>query len=295
MRDKAAPDEAGSDEVGPGSGDAGPALPERIYAIGDVHGRYDLFRRLMNIITRDQATRDPAVTRMILLGDIIDRGPESANMVRGCMKLTAFTDRFVVLKGNHEQMMVEALQGSLFVYRHWLTFGGRETLLSWGVDRAVVEGPATRDSLRIAATTVGKDIVQWLADLPLYHRHGDYLFVHAGIRPGVPLARQRADDMLWITDAFLESDVPHGMVVVHGHSISEDGAVVRANRIGIDTGAYRTEQLTAIGIEANDTWLLQTRDKPALELTIDDAELTRFGRHRLARDENVRFDDRAAE
>jgi serine/threonine protein phosphatase 1 len=275
-----------SGRAGPDTSGARPGTPERIYAIGDVHGRYDLFRRLMNIIERDQATRDPAITTMILLGDIVDRGLESASMVRGCMKLTAFTDRFVVLKGNHEQMMVEALQGSLFVYRQWLTFGGKETLLSWGVDLDVVEGPATRESLRIAAAIVGKDIVQWLADLPLYHRHGDYLFVHAGIRPGVALAKQRADDMLWITDEFLDSDVPHGMIVVHGHSISEDGAVVRPNRIGIDTGAYRTEQLTALGIEADRTWLLQTRDKPVLELTIeltiDDVEVTRFGRHRLA-------------
>ena len=260
----------------------GPPAPDRIYAIGDVHGRFDLFRRLMNIIERDQAARDPAVTQMILLGDIVDRGPDSANMVRGCMKLTAVTDRFVVLKGNHEQMMVEALQGSLFVYRQWLKFGGKDTLLSWGVDSDVVEGPATKESLRIAAGVVGRETIQWLADLPLYRRHEGYLFVHAGIRPGVALAKQRADDMLWISEEFLDSDASHGMIVVHGHSISEAGAVVRANRIGIDTGAYRTEQLTAIGIEGGRTWLLQTCDTPALELTIDDAELARFGRQRLA-------------
>lgn len=279
--------------AGPERADARPEMPERIYAIGDVHGRYDLFRRLMNIIERDQAARAAAVTRIVLLGDIVDRGPDSASMVRGCMKLTAFTDRFLVLKGNHEQMMVEALQGSLFVYRQWLKFGGKETLLSWGVDRDMLEGPATRDSLRTAAAIVGKDIVQWLADLPLYHRHGDYLFVHAGIRPGIALARQRADDMLWITDEFLESDTPHGMIVVHGHSISE-GADVRANRIGIDTGAYRTEQLTAIGIEAHDSWLLQTRDEPALELTVEDAELIRFARHRLGHGADAPVGDRAA-
>ena len=275
----------------PENGDVRPETPERVYAVGDVHGRYDLFRRLMNIIERDQAVRDDALTRIVLLGDIVDRGPDSASMVRGCMKLTAVTDRFVVLKGNHEQMMVEALQGSLFVYRQWLTFGGKETLLSWGVDREVVEGPATRESLRIAAGVVGKDIIQWLADLPLYLRHDDYLFVHAGIRPGVALAKQRADDMLWITDEFLDSDLPHGMIVVHGHTISESGAVVRANRIGIDTGAYRTEQLTAIGIEDDRTWLLQTRDKPALELTDEDAELMRFARHRLEQGEDMRFSD----
>lgn len=254
----------------------------RIYAIGDVHGRYDLFRRLMNMIERDQADRDPMVTRMILLGDIIDRGPDSARMVQGCMNLTAVTDRFVVLKGNHEQMMVEALQGSLFVYKHWLKFGGKETLLSWGVDRDMLEAPATKESLRIAAGVVGQDTIKWLADLPLYYQHDGYLFVHAGIRPGVALAKQRSEDLLWITDAFLESDAAHERIVVHGHSISEDGVVVRPNRIGIDTGAYRTEQLTALGIEEDRTWVLQTCDTPALDLTIDDAELMSFGRDRLA-------------
>ena len=268
-----------------------PPAPDRIYAIGDVHGRLDLFRRLINIIERDQAARDPAVTQMILLGDIVDRGPDSANMVRGCMKLTAVTDRFVVLKGNHEQMMVEALQGSLFVYRQWLTFGGKDTLLSWGVDSDVVEGPATKESLRIAAGVVGRETIQWLADLPLYRRHAGYLFVHAGIRPGVVLAKQRADDMLWISEEFLDSDAAHGMIVVHGHSISEAGAVVRPNRIGIDTGAYRTGQLTAIGIEGERTWLLQTCDTPALELTIDDAELAGFGRQRLAFGDGASPDD----
>jgi serine/threonine protein phosphatase 1 len=243
----------------------------RIYAIGDVHGRYDLFRRLMNIIERDQANRLAAPTRMILLGDIVDRGPDSAKMVKGCMNLTASTDRFMVLKGNHEEMMVDALRGSLYAYRQWLKFGGRETLVSWGVDAALLDGPATMDTLRHAAAIVGEGALDWLARLPLYHRHGDYLFVHAGIRPGVALRRQRAEDMLWITDEFLDSDVSHGMVVVHGHTISEPRPTVRNNRIGIDTGAYRTNQLTAIGIEGKERWMLHTTLLPELVLTAEDA------------------------
>lgn len=243
----------------------------RVYAIGDVHGRYDLFRRLMNIIERDQASRLAAPTRLILLGDIVDRGPDSAKMVKGCMNLTASTDRFMVLKGNHEEMMVDALRGSLYAYRQWLKFGGRETLLSWGVDEALLDGPATMDKLRHAAAIVGEEAIQWLARLPLYHRHGDYLFVHAGIRPGVALRRQRAEDLLWITDDFLDSEASHGMIVVHGHTISEHRPVVRNNRIGIDTGAYRTNQLTAIGIEGGERWMLHTTLLPELMLTEDDA------------------------
>lgn len=247
------------------------AGPQPLYAIGDVHGRYDLFRRLMNIIERDQASRTAVPTRMILLGDIVDRGPDSAKMVRGCMNLTAATDRFIVLKGNHEEMMADALGGSLYAYRQWLKFGGRETLLSWGVEDAVLDGPPTMDKLRTAAATVGEEAIQWLARLPLYHRHGAYLFVHAGIRPGVSLRRQKAEDMLWITDDFLDSDRPHGMIVVHGHTVSEHRPVVRNNRIGIDTGAYRTNQLTAIGIEGDERWMLHTTLLPELMLTAEDA------------------------
>jgi serine/threonine protein phosphatase 1 len=219
----------------------------------------------MNIIEHDRASRPPVDTQIVLLGDIVDRGPDAARMVRGCMNLTASTDRFLVLKGNHEEMMSKALKGDLYVYGHWLTFGGRETLLSWGVDRQVAEGPATMDNLAAAADTVGSDAISWLEQLPLHYRHGDYLFVHAGIRPGIPLRKQHPDDLLWIKDDFLESNVSHGTMVVHGHTIVEDGPVIRANRIGIDTGAYRSGRLTALAVEGEETWYLNTPD--ILQLT----------------------------
>ena len=238
---------------------------QRVYAVGDIHGRYDLFRQLMNIIEHDRSLRPPVATKIVLLGDIVDRGPDAARMVRGCMNLTASTDRFVVLKGNHEEMMSTALKGNLYVYRHWLTFGGRETLLSWGVDRQVAEGPATIENLEIAAGMVGSRAISWLSRLPLHDQHGNYLFVHAGIRPGIPLRKQAAEDLLWIKDDFLESDVAHGMMVVHGHTIIECGPVVRRNRIGIDTGAYRSGRLTALAVECEETWYLNTPD--VLQLT----------------------------
>lgn len=238
---------------------------QRVYAVGDIHGRYDLFRQLMRIIEHDRALRAPVATKIVLLGDIIDRGPDAARMMRGCMNLTASTDRFLVLKGNHEEMMSTALKGDLYVYRHWLTFGGRETLLSWGVDRQVVDGPATMENLKIAAGTVGSRAISWLGQLPLHYHYGNYLFVHAGIRPGIPLRKQTAKDLLWIKDDFLESDVAHGMMVVHGHTVVECGPVVRRNRIGIDTGAYRSGRLTALAVEGEETWYLNTPD--VLQLT----------------------------
>ncbi len=231
---------------------------ERIYAIGDVHGRMDLFTMVISCIRRDQASRPPRATKIILLGDIIDRGGDGASMVQGCMKLTAASDRFVVLKGNHEEMMVQALRGDLKAYRAWLEFGGRETLLGWGVDPASLTADATKLDLRNAAKVVGPEALAWLDQLPLYYQHDSFVFVHAGIRPAIPLRQQDPSDMLWITDDFLESELDHGLTVVHGHTIIEGGPDVRSNRIGIDTGAFRTDRLTAIGIERGDFWFVDT-------------------------------------
>lgn len=239
----------------------------RTYAVGDVHGRFDLFRQLMAIVERDQAALAPAATQIVLLGDIIDRGPDSARMVKGCMRLTASTDRFIVLKGNHEDMMVRALRGDLTIYRFWLANGGRDTLQSWGMDPAVCHGAPTLKNLRIAADVVGSEVLNWLQNLPLHYQHGKHLFVHAGIRPGVALRKQKPNDLMWITDEFLNCDASHGMTVVHGHSIGEDGVVMRPNRIGIDTGAYRTGRLTALGVENDRIWALDTL--PPIEIASD--------------------------
>jgi serine/threonine protein phosphatase 1 len=231
---------------------------ERIYAIGDVHGRLDLFAKLIARIARDQEGRSPGAAKIILLGDIIDRGADGAEMVKGCMKLTAASDRFMVLKGNHEEMMVQALAGDLKIYRAWLEFGGRQTLLGWGVDLAAVTPGATKADLRRAANAVGSEVLTWLDRLPLYYQHDGFMFVHAGIRPGIPLRQQDPGDLLWITDDFLESDVDHGSTVVHGHSIVDSGPDLRPNRIGIDTGAFRTDRLTAIRIERGNVWFADT-------------------------------------
>lgn len=231
--------------------------PGRIYAIGDLHGRFDLFRALMRTIECDHAARAPTVTRIVLLGDIVDRGPDSARLVRGCMRLSQLNPRFTVLKGNHEEMMVHALRGDLWAYRAWLDFGGRETLLSWGASPALTDDmPGTRE-LRGAAHLVGRDVIDWLARLPLTLRHEDHLFVHAGIRPGVALERQVPRDLLWIGEEFLDSEEDHGVTVVHGHTIAEDGPEVRGHRVGLDTGAYRTGRLTAMGLERGERWFLR--------------------------------------
>ncbi|WP_156678131.1 metallophosphoesterase family protein [Sphingomonas profundi] len=239
---------------------APPCVPagERIYAIGDIHGRIDLFQALLDQIRRDNEARDPATVRLILLGDIIDRGPASAELVARCRALSERSDRFVVLKGNHEAMMVDALGGNLHALALWLRNGGDAALASWGVDAALIaEGPPHK-CIADARAHVPAATIAWLRALPTTLRIGDYLFVHAGIRPGVPLADQTEPDLLWIRREFLDSGADHGLVVVHGHSISARGPELRANRIGIDTGAYRTGSLTALMLEGSDRLLLST-------------------------------------
>jgi serine/threonine protein phosphatase 1 len=233
---------------------------ERIYAIGDVHGRVDLLDEIIAMIRADNDRRAPADVTLILLGDLVDRGPDSAAVVSFCQSIVCRSDRFIVLKGNHEAAMVLALRGkNKRTLAAWLQMGGDITLQSWGVDARSIDDGASSKLMREARRAVSKDVLRWLASLPLSHRAGDYLFVHAGIRPAVKLSRQREDDLLWIGDTFLESDVDHGMIVIHGHTITPDGPAIRENRIGIDTGAFYTDRLTALVLEDRVVEVLTTR------------------------------------
>lgn len=240
---------------------------DRVYVIGDIHGRLDLFARLVSLIREDHAARGPCATRLVLLGDLVDRGPESAMLVEWCRMLAESSDRFVVLKGNHEALMVEALSGNVETMALWLQLGGRETLVSWGVSPEELQQEPTRLMIRQARRKIGSQTLSWLSSLPLMNRHEGYAFVHAGVRPGLALDRQREDDLLWIRGPFLDSKEDHGAIVVHGHTITEGGPDIRHNRINIDTGAYRTGMLTAIGIESGHTWFLSTETS-----TSDEAE-----------------------
>ena len=233
----------------------------RIYAIGDVHGRFDLLVSLLKQVERDQGCRPPMETHVVMLGDYIDRGPQSRQV---CELLQAMMSSpyFHALRGNHEQVMLEALDGSHIALRHWLRFGGIETLQSWGVEPALIE-MAQNDSdaelkvIEHLRYMVSPALVDWLHGLPSFRQLGDYLFVHAGVRPRVALDEQCDDDLLWIREPFLSSKARNPWCVVHGHSQS-DVVDISHHRIGIDTGAYRTGILTAIGIEDDRHWTIQT-------------------------------------
>lgn len=241
------------------------AIPagQRVYAIGDIHGRIDLFDELLARIDADDAARPAAETTLILLGDLVDRGPDSAKVIERAMQLHE-TGRYKLrlLLGNHEEVFVQAASGDAKGARNLIAIGDITTLTSYGItaDEANEGGFAElakllvqripRDHVRFL-DTVGED---WVAI-------GDYLFVHAGIRPGVPIERQSPSELRWIRGSFLESAVNHGVIVVHGHTISER-VEVRPNRIGIDTGAYRSGILTALVLEGDKRRVLQTGAAP---------------------------------
>lgn len=233
-----------------------PALPAgmRLYAIGDVHGRRDLLDGLLDMIRADDAARPPARTMIVQLGDMIDRGPDSAGVVHRLMAGQDWAD-VTALRGNHEQAMADGLAGDAEMLRLWRKHGGVAAAISWGVDPLLANQADDAEFVAAVLRAIPADQRDWLATRPLSVRHGDYLFVHAGIRPGIALDRQSAQDMLWIRRPFLDSRRDHGAVVIHGHSITADPDC-HSNRIGIDTGAQSGGRLTALGLDGTDRWFL---------------------------------------
>ena len=230
----------------------------RVYAIGDIHGRLDLLDAMLAMIEADSAARGAVeTTRLVLLGDFVDRGPDSAGVVERCRWLVENSPDVSYIIGNHEEILLGVIKGSKQMAGLFDRVGGRATLLSYGVDDAVYEQATLDDVIQMAREHVSEDHRDFLRSGADQLLIGDYLFVHAGIRPGVPLDEQLASDLRWIREPFLSSTRDHGVTVVHGHTITEE-VDLQPNRIGIDTGAYATGKLTAIGLEGEERWLLQT-------------------------------------
>ena len=234
------------------------ALPdgERVYAIGDIHGRRDCFDTLLGLIDEDDAARGRTDTRLILLGDLIDRGSDSRGVIERAMHIAA-SPKTILLMGNHEEILIRVWEGDRSAASLFHRVGGRETLLSYGVSEAQYDDCDLDDLADLVEATVPAEHIAFLRTFQDQWRAGDYLFVHAGIRPGLALDEQSGSDMRWIRREFLDDPRSHGVMVVHGHSITED-VDERANRIGIDTGAFASGKLTALGIEGSDTWVLST-------------------------------------
>jgi serine/threonine protein phosphatase 1 len=239
-----------------------PAIPhgERVYAIGDIHGRLDLFSALAAAIDADDAARKPAQTTVILLGDLVDRGPDSAGVL-ALARQWGERRRVRILAGNHEEMMLGALD-SLDMLRRFVhtNAGGRETLLSFGIAPQDYDRASWEELLEMARAAVDAETLAFVNSFEDMITVGDYCFVHAGIRPGVALTEQVGPDLRWIREPFLSSPGSHGPVIVHGHTIDDDPQI-RPNRIGLDTGAYASGRLTAMGLEGTNRWLLTAQEQ----------------------------------
>lgn len=253
-----------SKDTAPGASSMG----QLVYAVGDIHGCYDLLIPLLAQIVED-CGKDVRKRRPIVIfcGDYVDRGPDSAKVVEALIwlqKRADFEVRF--LKGNHEQALLNFLErpekGG-----PWITHGGAATLLSYGV----VPPAADADPAQFVEA---RD--RFLENMPSSHLHllqhlevmlsvGDYAFVHAGVRPGTDLERQTEDDLLWIRADFIDHEHAFEKIIVHGHTWASDWPDVQPHRIGIDTGAYATDVLTAIRLEDGDMAILQHRGPAAAD------------------------------
>ena len=242
------------------SGGTEPAGPDgyRAYAIGDIHGRVDLLEELLAKIEADIGSRPPTENFIIFLGDLIDRGPASAAVVDRLRTYGVQDATTIFLSGNHEEVMLRVLAGEKGgLLADWLKFGGAECVASYGLDPVALATLGEAAALKAIRAKVPKAHEEFLSSFADTFRFGDYLFVHAGIRPGLGIAEQTQSDLRWIREPFLGDTKDHGFVVVHGHTIS-DKVEERANRIGLDTGAYRTGILTALAVEGTDRWFLDT-------------------------------------
>jgi serine/threonine protein phosphatase 1 len=229
-----------------------PKTPDgvRIYAIGDVHGRADLLAQLFAGIDDDIAAYPAQRAIEILLGDYIDRGPQSREVL-DILVARSHRRRMVCLKGNHETYLPDFLRNPATLVQ-WQCFGGLETLMSYGVMPSINPNKQEQQGLAAALNRALPDSHRrLLASLRSSFACGDYFFVHAGVRPGVPLSHQHEQDLLWIREDFLLHADSFGKIVVHGHTAVVEPDM-RPNRINIDTGAYATGKLTCLVLEGED-------------------------------------------
>jgi serine/threonine protein phosphatase 1 len=237
-----------------------PAVPDgtRLYVVGDIHGCVDLLAAMHEMILAD-AGRAQAERRVVVyLGDYIDRGPNSKGVVDLLTERPLAGFETVHLRGNHEQTLLTFLD-DISIGPDWFSFGGVATFESYGLTAPVEIFDV--DALRAAQAALRDGLppahLDFYCDLRLGHLEGDFLMVHAGVQPNLPLDAQTENDLLWIREPFLQSTADFGVIIVHGHTIAQ-GPEIRPNRIGIDTGAFHTGRLTCAVFQGNSIDFLQT-------------------------------------
>jgi serine/threonine protein phosphatase 1 len=238
---------------------SGRGFDMRSYAVGDIHGHLGKLMLIHDLIAADMARHGPAP--IIHVGDLVDRGPDSRGVVDYLMTGQAQGRDWIVLKGNHDRMFTGFLTSEghhdprLRTDLSWLhpRLGGGTTLESYGVPNPSDRPIAPVYAEAIAAVPQGHR--DFLTNLPTWHQRGDVVFVHAGIRPGIPMAQQIEDDLVWIRDPFLMDPVDHGVLIVHGHTVV-DQPTHYGNRVNIDSGAAYGGPLSAIVLDGRDVFHL---------------------------------------
>jgi serine/threonine protein phosphatase 1 len=232
-----------------------------VYAVGDIHGRLDLLDRMHELIEADAVETPADRIVVVYVGDYVDRGPDSRGVVERLiqqpLRVRMQGLESVHLIGNHEAFLLKFLEDPESA-GNWFMNGGDATLRSYGVDPWQVDQSDNfaEDLRRAFAMRLPRSHLDFYRNLRLSHEEGDYLFVHAGVRPGVALDQQKAEDLIWIRDEFLDSSSDFGRVVVHGHT-PQRNPQTRANRIGIDTGAVYGGKLTTLVLEGAERRFLQ--------------------------------------
>jgi serine/threonine protein phosphatase 1 len=220
---------------------------QRIYAVGDIHGCADLLANLFDRVDDDIRLRPASNILQVFLGDYIDRGPDSRQVIDLLIARQRGTDA-VFLKGNHEDFAIRFLEDPT-ILTQWKNIGGLNTVASYGVATTNYREARSQRAMAVGLRlSMPVDHLDFLRGLNLSFTCGDFFFAHAGVRPGVALEKQDPHDLLWIRDDFLLHEEDFGKVVVHGHTPSHE-PVVRHNRINIDTGAYATGRLTCLVLE----------------------------------------------
>lgn len=237
------------------------AKPLRSYAIGDIHGQLDMLHAAHARIAADRAAVGDAEAPVVHIGDLVDRGPDSAGVIDLLLRGQAAGEKWVVVKGNHDRMFAGFLASprhhdnmlrAEYDYLH-PRIGGIETMASYGILGAGRRPPVEVHAAAMEA--IPQAHRDFLSALPVSYRRGEVFFVHAGIRPGVPLDEQEEDDLTWIRGLFLDDPRDHGPLIVHGHT-PVDVATHYGNRVNLDTGAAYGGPLTAVVIEGRDAWEL---------------------------------------
>jgi serine/threonine protein phosphatase 1 len=238
-----------------------PSVPagKRYYVLGDIHGRLDLYKAMILAIEQDDARSAKLETRVILLGDLVDRGPDSAGVLART-RAWQQSRNVRVLAGNHEEMFLQSFARPEAL-RHFLKHGGRETLLSYGFSTKQMRTATIEELFELLPQFIPSAEREYIASFEEIIVAGDYAFVHAGIDPSRPITEQKRSDLLWIRDRFLNHDGPLPKVIVHGHTIFER-VMDCGNRIGIDTGAFRSGVLTALVLEGDQRRLMQACAAP---------------------------------